>query len=100
VVITAKHPVPARASLDGAGLAADDLYADAYGPEKAAVLAAIGAGVYVGDTPADMAAARSAGAVAAGVTTGSFTGSDLLRAGADVVLASLAEFPEWYNSIT
>lgn len=99
VVITAKYVVPARASLDGVGLVADDLYTDRHGPEKAAVLASIGAGVYVGDTPADMAAARTAGAVAVGVSTGSFTEGDLIGAGAAVVFESLVGFPGWYTSL-
>lgn len=99
VVITAKYVVPARASLAGSGLVADDLYADRHGPQKAAVLAGIGAGAYVADTPADMAAARAAGAIAVGVTTGSFAGSDLEAAGATIVFESLEEFPKWYTSI-
>ena len=45
-------------------LAADEVFTHVHGPEKAAVLARIGAAVYVGDTPADMAAARGGGAVA------------------------------------
>src|ERR1700761_245734 len=73
VVITAKHPLTARLSLEGVGLSADELFADVHGPEKAEVLTAIGAAVYVGDTPADMAAAVTAGAHAVGVTTGSLS---------------------------
>ena len=96
VVITAKYEVTARLSLDGVGLAADEIFADVHGPQKAAVLAGLGAGVYVGDTPADMAAAVQAGAGAVGVTTGSFTDRDLSAAGADLVLASLADFPALY----
>jgi len=96
VVITAKYEVTARLSLDGVGLAADEIFADVHGPQKAAVLAGLGAGVYVGDTPADMAAAVQAGARAVGVTTGSFTDRDLSAAGADLVLASLADFPALY----
>ena len=96
VVITAKYEVTARLSLDGVGLAADEIFADVHGPQKAAVLAGLGAGVYVGDTPADMAAAVQAGARAVGVTTGSFTRRDLSAAGADLVLASLADFPGLY----
>lgn len=99
VVITAKYVVPARAGLAGVGLVADDLFTERHGPEKAAVLASIGARVYVGDTPADMAAARAAGAVAVGVSTGSFTESDLVAAGADVVFDSLTRFPAWYTSL-
>jgi phosphoglycolate phosphatase len=96
VVITAKYEVSARLSLDGVGLAADEIFADVHGPQKAAVLAGLGAAVYVGDTPADMAAAVQAGARAVGVTTGSFTRRDLSAAGADLVLASLADFPGLY----
>ena len=98
VVITAKYVVPARAGLEGAGLAADELYTEMHGPEKAAVLTQIGAAVYVGDTPADMAAAKIAAAAAVGVATGSFGAQSLTAAGADVVLASLREFPAWYET--
>ena len=70
-----------------------------HGPQKAAGLAGLGAAVYVGDTPADMAAAVQAGARAVGVTTGSFTDRDLAAAGADLVLASLADFPALYATL-
>jgi len=99
VVITAKYEVTARLSLDGVGLAADEIFADVHGPQKAAVLAGLGAAAYVGDTPADMAAAVQAGARAVGVTTGSFTDRDLSAAGADLVLASLADFPALYATL-
>ena len=99
VVITAKYEVTARLSLDGVGRAADEIFADGRGPQKAAVLAGLGAAVYVGDTPADMAAAVQAGARAVGVTTGSFTERDLAAAGADLVLASLADFPALYATL-
>jgi phosphoglycolate phosphatase len=99
VVITAKYELTARLSLEGVGLAADELFADAHGPEKAEVLKAIGAAVYVGDTPADMEAAATAGAHAVGVTTGSFTGADLRAAGAADVLSSLADFPALYQKL-
>ncbi len=93
VVITAKYELTARLSLEGVGLSADELFADAHGPEKGMVLKSIGAAVYVGDTPADMAAAATAGAHAVGVTTGSFTAAELRAAGAADVLASLTDFP-------
>lgn len=99
VVITAKYEATARLSLDEAGLTADGLFAGVHGPGKAAVLTDLGAAVYVGDTPADMAAAVQAGAYAVGVATGSFTGDDLMRAGADQVLASLDGFPELYAKL-
>jgi phosphoglycolate phosphatase len=50
----------------------------------------------VGNTPADMAAAAAAAAWPVGVATGSFSGADLRAAGAAVVLASLAQFPDRY----
>jgi phosphoglycolate phosphatase-like HAD superfamily hydrolase len=100
VVITAKYELTARLSLEGVGLSADELFADAHGPEKGAILKAIGAAVYVGDTPADMAAAAAAGAHAVGVATGSFTAADLRAAGAADVLSSLAGFPPLYRKIT
>ena len=99
VVITAKYVVPARAGLDGAGLAVDELYTEMHGPEKAAVLARLGAAVYVGDTPADMAAAHTAGAAAVGVATGSFGAESLMAAGADIVLTSLGDFRTWYERV-
>ena len=99
IVITAKYELTARLSLDGVGLAPDELFADAHGPEKAAVLAGLEATAYVGDTPADMAAAVQARAHAIGVTTGSFAARELRAAGADLVLASLAEFPARYAGL-
>ena len=48
----------------------------------------------VGDTPHDIAATREAGAVSVGVATGHYSVDELAEAGADHVLASLAEpFP-------
>jgi len=96
VIITAKHPVSVAPSLDAVGLTADEVFMHVHGPEKAAVLARLGAAVYVGDTPADMAAALDGGAVAVGVPTGSFTSAELMAAGAASVLPSLLEFPAWY----
>ena len=100
VVITAKYELTARLSLEGVGLTADELFADAHGPEKGMILKEIGAAVYVGDTPADMAAAATAGAHAVGVTTGSFGAADLRAAGAADVLAALTDFPPLYRKLT
>jgi phosphoglycolate phosphatase len=96
VVVTAKHPVSVQPSLAAVGLEPDEIFAHVHGPEKAAVLARIGAAVYVGDTPADMGAGRDGGAVAVGVPTGSFGPAELTAAGAQAVLGSLADFPAWY----
>jgi phosphoglycolate phosphatase len=99
LVVTAKIESSAWLSLDGVGLRPDSLFADAHGPEKAAVLSAEGAAVYVGDTPADMSAALAAGAHPVGVATGSFTSDELRAAGAATILESLAGFPDLYRAI-
>ncbi len=96
VIVTAKHPVSVGPSLYAAGLRADEIFAHVHGPEKAAVLARIGAAVYVGDTPDDMRAAVAGRAYPVGVPTGSFGRDELLVAGARIVLSSLAAFPPWY----
>lgn len=100
VVITAKYEVTARMALEGVGLSADELYAEAHGPGKGLILKTIGAAAYVGDTPADMLAAVTAGAHAVGVSTGSFTAADLRAAGATDVLSSLTDFPPLYRKLT
>jgi len=99
VVITAKYEVTARLSLSAVGLLADEVFANAHGPEKAEILISIGAGVYVGDTPPDMRAAVTAGARPVGVATGSFTADQLRAAGAADVLTSLTDFPALYTKI-
>jgi phosphoglycolate phosphatase-like HAD superfamily hydrolase len=96
VVITAKHPVSVGPSMLAAGLTVQEIFTLVHGPEKAVVLARIRAAAFVGDTPADMMAARSAGTQAVGVPTGSFARTELLTAGAHIVLDSLRDFPAWY----
>lgn len=96
VVISAKFEPTVRQVLDDVDLAVDEVFGGVHGPEKAVVLTALAAGAYVGDTPADMAAAAAAAAWPVGVATGSFSAAALRAAGAAVVLASLAEFPERY----
>ena len=96
VIVTAKHQISVQPSLDAVGLLADEVFTHVHGPEKAAVLARLGAAVYVGDTPADMAAAQAADALAVGVPTGSFSRADLRASGAAVVLESLTQFASWY----
>ena len=98
VIITAKHAVSVEPSLRAVGLEADEVFTFVHGPEKAAVLNRISAAAYVGDSPPDMAAAVQAGVRAVGVATGSFSADDLTRAGAEVVLGSLTDFPAWYRS--
>jgi phosphoglycolate phosphatase len=98
VIITAKHPMSVEPSLRAVGLTPDELFTHVHGAEKAAVLRDLDAAAYVGDSPPDMAAAADVGVRAVGVTTGSFSGRELAAAGADVILDSLADFPDWYRS--
>jgi phosphoglycolate phosphatase len=98
VIITAKHPISVEPSLKAVGLSADEIFTFVHGPEKADVLKRINAAAYVGDSPPDMAAAVEAKTRAVGVATGSFSAEDLIRAGADVVLDSMADFPAWYRA--
>jgi len=98
-IVTAKHLISAEPSLAAVGLVPDELFTYVHGSEKAEVLTRLAALAYVGDTPADMTAARQAGAVAVGVPTGSFSAAQLREAGADVVFASLQEFPAWYAGL-
>ena len=98
-IITAKHPVSVGPSLRAAGLSADELFTYVHGAEKAAVLNSLNAFAYVGDTPADVEAGVSAGVRAIGVTTGSFGAASLREAGAEVVLDSLENFPDWYHGL-
>jgi len=95
VVVTSKFGPSAQLHVDHLGLPVDDLVGGAYAAGKGPALAERGAIVYVGDHVADIAAARAAGTVAVAVATGPFTIDALRSAGADVVLASLREFPEW-----
>jgi phosphoglycolate phosphatase len=96
VIITAKHSSSVGPCLEATGLQADQVFALAHGPEKAAILRQIEASIYIGDTPPDVRAATDAGVVAIDVATGSFDATSLRDAGADVVLTSLTEFPDWY----
>ena len=51
----------------------------------------IGEVLVIGDTPADVDAARTAGAAVLGMSTGRSSGPDLLAAGADATLTTLAD---------
>jgi len=97
VVVTAKFEPNARLHLDHLGIEADEVVGWRYGPAKGAALREHGATVYVGDHVADIEGARVAGAVSVAVPTGPISAADLHAAGADVVLADLAEFPAWLD---
>ena len=99
-IVTAKHGSTVGPCLDAAGLSADHVVAFVHGPEKAEVLAELGAVAYVGDTPPDMAAAVACGAVGIGVATGPFSEAELRAAGASVTLPDLGGFAEALGAYT
>jgi phosphoglycolate phosphatase len=111
VVITGKYEPNARLHLDHLGLKAEAVVGWVWGETKTLAMREHGAVVYVGDHPADMAAARAVAAAtdddsdAGGVTvaavavaTGDHSVTELLEAGADVVLTDLTEFPAWLDA--
>jgi phosphoglycolate phosphatase len=97
LVVTAKYEPNAHLCLAQVCLEVDVVVGWRHGPGKTEALVEHGASVYVGDTPPDMVAARTAGITAVGVTTGPHTGAELFRAGADFVLDSLTQFPQWWD---
>ncbi len=95
IVITGKFDPNARLHLAHLGLRVDSVVGWAWAESKTVAMREHGVGVYLGDHPADMAAAVAAGAVAVGLTSGEHDADELRAAGADLVLASLGEFPSW-----
>ncbi|GAA0270456.1 HAD family hydrolase [Cryptosporangium japonicum] len=95
VVVTSKFAPSARLHVEHLELPVDDLVGNVYAAGKGPALAERGAVVYVGDHTADIAAARAAGTVSVAVASGPFPADALRAAGADVVLESLHEFPDW-----
>jgi phosphoglycolate phosphatase len=100
IVVTAKFEPNAKACLEHVGLEVDEVIGWRYGPQKGETLAEHGASIYVGDTPSDIEGARAAGALAVCVPSGPHDADELRAAGADVVLASLTEFPAWFVHYT
>jgi pyridinium-3,5-biscarboxylic acid mononucleotide sulfurtransferase len=98
LLVTAKPEPIASATLRQLGLEVNETIGLRWGPTKGDALAERHASVYVGDHTGDMLAARSCGAVAVAVTTGADDEAALRAAGADVVLASLEDFPAWFTS--
>lgn len=96
VVVTAKQAEGAALHLNHLGLAPDELVGGLWAEAKGEALRARGAAVYVGDHTGDVRGARIAGALSVGVTTGPCDEAELRGAGADVVLGSLTEFPDWF----
>jgi uncharacterized protein len=95
VVVSAKYGPNAVRCLTHAGIEVDEVVGSRWGPGKGDALLAAGARVYVGDHVADVAGARVAGAHAVAVTSGPCSADELRAAGADTIVASLAELPEW-----
>jgi phosphoglycolate phosphatase len=97
LVVTAKYEPNAWRCLEQVKLEVDAVVGSRHGPQKGKTLAERGASVYVGDTPPDMEAARIAGAIGVAVPSGPFTAAKLEAAGADIILESLLDFPEWFG---
>lgn len=95
VVVTAKYEPNAKLHLAHLGIEPDAVVGDLWAEQKAEALREYGAGVYVGDHTGDVRGARAAGALSVAVATGPCDAAELRRAGADVVLADLTEFPAW-----
>lgn len=95
LVVTAKYGPNAHRCLDFVGIGVDHVVGWRHGLQKAETLVEHGAHVYVGDTLPDIAAAQAARAVAVGVATGPVGRPELEAAGADVVLDTLVDFPDW-----
>ena len=99
VVVTAKSESLAHRCLKEVGLKVDVVVGHVYGHEKRDALIAHDAAIYVGDTVTDVQSALDASATAVGVTTGPDDATVLLAAGADVVLDSLEQFPDWLATV-
>ncbi|MFI1018104.1 HAD family hydrolase [Streptomyces sp. NPDC020965] len=95
IVVTAKHEPNAKLHLDHLGIAPDVVIGWLWAEGKAEALREYGASVYVGDHTGDIRGAHTAEALAVSVATGPCTADELRKAGADVVLAALTEFPDW-----
>lgn len=97
MVVTAKYEPNAKLHLAHLGIEPDVIVGGLWAEAKAEALREHGAGVYVGDHTGDVRGARVAGALSVAVTTGPCDADELRAAGADVVLASLTDFPAWLS---
>lgn len=97
VVVTGKYEPNAVLHLLALEVEVAAVVGGLWSAQKAAALKEYGASVYVGDHQGDVRGALAAGATSVGVPTGPCSRDDLLAAGADVVLASLTEFPAWLS---
>ncbi len=97
LVVTGKYGPNAQLHVDALGLEVDELVGELWSTQKATALLAHGAQAYVGDHAGDIRGALAANAIPVGVTTGPCGRDELLAEGAEVVFASLAEFPAWFE---
>ncbi|MFI7534265.1 HAD family hydrolase [Streptosporangium sp. NPDC049376] len=97
IVVTGKNLPDAQRTVRALGLDVDEVAGSVFGPAKGPALVAFGAAAYVGDHVADIEAAKAGGAFSVGVATGHHLVEELRGHGADVVLADLTEFAEWYG---
>jgi phosphoglycolate phosphatase len=100
VLITAKTEALAIRCIGSVGIQVDAVVGHVHGDEKRDALIEHAAGIYVGDTVTDIKSALDASVIAVGVTTGPDDARKLLAAGADIVLTSLEEFPDWLATIS
>ncbi len=98
LVVTGKFTPNALLHTDALEFDVDAVVGEVWGTGKAQVLREHRAEAYVGDHVHDVEGARAAGVVSVSVLTGGCTAEELLDAGTDVVLASLAEFPAWFDA--
>ncbi|GAA4674047.1 HAD family hydrolase [Nocardioides nanhaiensis] len=99
LVVTGKYPANAQLHLDHLGLEADLLEGWVWGVGKAEVLRREGALAYVGDHVHDVEGAHAAGVTSVSVLTGGCSREELERAGTDVVLTGLEQFPSWLDGV-
>lgn len=95
VVVTGKYAPNAALHVAHLGLDVDEVEGWVWGVEKGPVLRRHGAQLFVGDHLHDIEGAQAAGLPCVGVATGGCTEAELRAAGAQVVLGSLLEFPDW-----
>ncbi|MGW2177015.1 HAD family hydrolase [Streptomyces sp. NPDC001732] len=100
IVVTAKHRPSAELHLAHLGIEPDAVMGGLWAEAKGRALREHAADVYVGDHTGDVRGARAAGALSVAVTTGPCDADELREAGADVILSSLAEFPDWLEKYT
>ena len=89
MVVTAKPTNLAAATLHAVNIHVDAIAGGLWHLDKATALMQRNATTYVGDHVADIDAAKQAGAYAIAVATGSHSTSELVSAGADLVVADL-----------